>query len=445
MKILIVFVYIVLVFITLLLLKRTQDNKTGFSAGILYGLLYFISIPLGIYLFFGEIYSAGISAEPFNIYNDTSTTFNIFTGWIVAILALLISSSLKQERTLPDSRILMAKTATTLKISVALYVVLSVYSVSVSGLWEGGHWHKTVGEMLSTKTSFVIIKNFSTALRVMIFGFIWASYKCNFFTRRKALLFASLLAVFDIALTMNRITFVFLIILIFVLFPNRRFITATIGCILLPFAATFSLVWPMFRGLAFSEHATLSSVSRAWNTSYNYQLMNSAGGIDEFLNSVFESSNLVVLNFVVKNAGGDVPYYWGSTFLLRPLLTFVPKTLYPNKPNSFGVDLGYIINGIDGLALNSTLFAEPIANFSVLWPAFLLGYILIMDRLYLFFSKKLPGLRYVGFFVAVSIWRFDSSFAVVCLYTSFLIYVTTKLVSILMDLKKRHTALTAVS
>jgi len=177
-------------------------------------------------------------------------------------------------------------------------------------------------------------------------------------------------------------------------------------------------------------------MSQTWQMAIQYA-STEATSIDRKLNSLFEASNLIILNYIVKNVGVTFDPYWGYTAIIRPLTTFLPSSFWAGKPKVFGTYMGMEINSYKGLALNSTLFGEAIANFPYVWPVYLIAFLILMDRLYLVGSRYVPGLYAMSFFIAFALWRFDANFASIGLYTAVFISIPLVMRKTLSKIKHR--------
>lgn len=411
--------YLCLFLFTFLVLKHKKQEKMGFSEGVLVGLIYFLALPMFFILFQGFLTADGIFAPAYYPFENLKTTFNIFLGWMTVILATLITG----KRSSKVSLYQMEKGKFYFKLSILLYLFFTIYSVYFSGLGsEGSHWHSSVHNAFQESSLFILVKNFAGSFRVMLYGgLLWLFYN-KIISLKKFFSIGLIIAIFDLLLTFNRILLVFYFLtMILVLGKYRKyFITSTI--VFLPIVAFLSNAWPYFRSTVFSEGFKYDSMVNVWKDSID-NIKDKGLDLSEFLNGIFESSNIVVYNFVVNNFGENIPIYYGYTFILRPLTTFIPSTIWTEKPRVFGTYLGEFINAHSALALNSTLFGEVYANFYMAWPVFLLLFILLFDKLFNYFNSNVPFSNFAGFVIAISLWRFDANFASICIYSIVLLLV----------------------
>ncbi len=413
-SVLIWLLYIFFSFFTVILLKHIDIRKFGFSEGVLIGLIYFLVIPMFLILWNGKLEAEGIFADPYFPFEDLNTTLNIFVGWSVILFSTIFLKSMGRR----DFN--SYKTPIGIfyfKLMLLLYFVFSAYSIVNSGIGtEGSHWHASTAAAFEGSSSYIFIKNFSGAYRVMLFGGLLGLFIVKKLDLKKTLLLGSVIAFFDLMTTFNRILLVFLIILMLLMIGKYRKWAYLIITGLFPIVAFLSNAWPNFRSTAFINGLSWSSIGDAWQVSIN-NVNDSGLHISDMMNGLFESSNIVVYNFIVNKFGEEFPFYYGYTFLLRPMTTFIPSTIWVDKPRVFGTYLGEIINSYPGLALNSTLFGEVYANFYLFWPLFLFAFIVFFDRLYNYLNIYVPFSNYMAFFIAIALWRFDANFASVCIYS----------------------------
>lgn len=415
-ELLINILFVLLSLVSFCSLRRMRIRCIGFADGVFVGFLYFLWVPMAVALVTGSLNAPGIDASPYYPYVDIATTTVIFIGWAIVLLCKFLSRITLQRY---SHDYLNRSTATRiLFVAIIIYVSLSLYTLLSSGLLSGGaHWLNTIGTQLATSTTFTIYKNVAMALRVMLFGLLAAATVRNYITRRTCVWIATCLTVFDVLVTYNRITLVFLFVLLMMIYSKRAWVVALAALVVLPAAAFGSEVWMAFRGMLFSGPLTLSNIAATWSSA-SAATAASRLMFDQHLNAIFESSDIVVLNYVVRHAGLSVPYLYGETFFVRPLTAFIPTTLWPSRPQAFGTLLGNVINSQQGLALNSTLFAEPIANFGFLWWFITATWISLADVLYTVLGKWVRGMRAMSFFIGFAMWRFDSNFCAVAAYAA---------------------------
>lgn len=402
-------IYILLIFFTIKRLKGIDSNALTFSDGVLVGCTFYISIPLFLIFINGSLYSYGILVKPYLPFEDIKSTMAIFLGWTVILFAHLDSKKYKPRRTKTDnSKVYFI-------IMVSLYFIFSIYSYIKAGmLSQDAHWHESLVTSLGSDTSLIIIKNFAFAYRTMLFGIILYLFKHSVITRKEALLYGGLLASFDVITTYNRITLLYYFFLIFIIYIKHWKLILLSLIVAIPFIAEISNFMTIIRGSTrggdFAEAIFIASTLKEDNIPFIIKI-----------NGIFESSNILVLTYIVNNIGEAFPVMNGNTFFVRPLTTFIPSSIWEGKPSVFGTHLGKYINGHDTLTLNSTFFGEAIGNFYYFWPIILLGTIMGLNRLFLYIENFIPSIGFMAFFVGIALWRFDMNFVSISIYAIILI------------------------
>lgn len=425
-------VYLIMVAITIARIGTICWHRPTFADGVLVGAAYYLAVPLLFVFWEAQIIEENLLAPAYYPFENLRTTGALFLGWLTIIVAHIFFSGDKVTRRLSAANVTFDMRAPriynigalrTFRIVLILYLSFQIYTFFAAGLSQSdSHWQESLAAAFETSTAYILVKNFVNAYRTMIFGLILVLVE----TRRLSLAAGIILAVFvcvvDVATSFNRIVILYLLVTCLVL--ARRFLVINLFVVLvcLPTVAWVSNAWTLFRGLALRDGFTTESFARAFEDTMRLGNF-SARSFVQSINGIFESSNLVVFNFIVESRGAEVPVFWGYTFLLRPFTTFIPSTIWENKPRVFGTYLGEIINGIPGLALNSTIFGEVYTNFPVVWPIALLAAIGLFSKLYEIADRYVPGASAMAFFVGIALWRFDMNFASVGLYAIALIWI----------------------
>lgn len=393
-------------------LRRIQPCHITFMDGALVGAAFYLALPLGVMLMTGSFSNSTLDTGPYLPFEHVATTFNLFMGW-ATILSLHGFTSRRVEIMPPrDTDLIQERFA--LYVFAALLAALSVASFFLAQKHLGGHWQGNLAHRFSESTTLIITKNFANAYRAMIFGFLVYAARFRLLSRRAAIVFGVVVVVFDLALTFNRITAAYFAIFLCLLLYRRIWLVAGATLVAAPLLSFWSAAWTTFRGMALSEGMNANSFSKAVFVAIRYQQLD-GGGVSTTLNSIFEASNILVFNYIVRNTPEKLPILWGETYIVRPLTVFIPSTFWPNKPVTFGVQLGNIIELLPGLALNSTLFGEAFGNFYYIWPIALGATLLLLHFIFSHLSRRARFYSFFGFFVAFAMWRFDMSFSAIAI------------------------------
>lgn len=275
-------------------------------------------------------------------------------------------------------------------------MICSIYSFISSGKLDGGHWQGNLETSLQSNVLLIIIGNFANVYRGAIFGILYNAFGRGLVSRRMVVLVGLMVVVFDVFITFNRITAAYYAIMLVLLYRRYLPLMLLAAIPLLPIVGYFSIVWSALRGLALVDGYSLSGFVNAMSA-VNTAIGSGQMEIGRSTNGIFDSENIIVLDWLVQNTGGRFPQLNGYTFLLRPLTVLIPSTLWPDKPGVFGLIVGSNLQGVPGLALNSTLFGEAVGNFSYAWPLPLLAMLLLLNGLYGAFASRFPFANGAGF------------------------------------------------
>jgi hypothetical protein len=149
-------------------------------------------------------------------------------------------------------------------------------------------------------------------------------------------------------------------------------------------------------------------------------------GIPEFIIGVTEGININVLIVVVEDFHRSLGMLMG-TGILRGFVFWVPRSIWPGKPQNLSVLIGqHLLGGSErGVSMGATIFGEFWANFGLLGFAAIPVLIFIIDRV----LKKLikdPTMRMVAAFIyGYSIVRMPiSDFTVLFIFVIVLLNLT---------------------
>ena len=171
---------------------------------------------------------------------------------------------------------------------------------------------------------------------------------------------------------------------------------------------------PIVRGLMWSKGADIAEWQRSVAIAKEAGDSDPSRKVELILSSAFEASNLNMANYVIDYYSRNHEFLYGQTYLLRSIFFFVPRSLWPGKPEPFAVTVGKITHsGVQGLALNSTYVGEAYANFGV----FAVFVIAISLGVYSLFVNAIrdDAVQAAMFFIGFAGWRFDFNFLIISL------------------------------
>ena len=396
-------VWIIFVAGTLLNLNalwRVDVRRLDLLDGILLGQAYYVIVPLAAFLIAGQSEAPDLLLV-YRPYQDLATTFMLLSGlYLFPLLRLIVPRIHPASRDTSDPAMFGWV--------VLLFLGSGLAAFSLSGLGTGGHWQGNLEDAFRNP-AFLPIKYAANVARNAVFAVLLYRVTSGRTSAWRAVLWGGAFAVIDLMTTFNRITAVYLVLLIVLLLKHRPVSLALAASASLAAFSSLSALWPAFRGLATVRGYSLASFAEAWDIA---QRAGSAAPrtLDGSLNSVFESSNIVVLNWIVTNYGdADRPFLAFAMFA-RPLTLLVPGAVWPSRPENFGLSLGEQIAHLPSLALNSTLYGESYANFGWFWPLGLGAFVLLWHAAYRLIAPNARVVQMMGAFAGIAMWRFDASF-----------------------------------
>jgi hypothetical protein len=386
--------------INLAMLARIDLARLDFLDGVLIGQAYYVIVPLFAFLLQGQAEMPDLRLA-FHPYRDLATTGMLIGGmFLLPALRVLLRPVPADRPDRSDPRMV-----TTV---VLLFAVTGLVSFMLTGLASGGHWQGNL-EGAFENPVFLPIKYAANVARNAVFAVLLYSVATRRIATGRAITVGLVFVLADLFTTFNRITAVYLLIMAMLLVKHRPWRMMLGGGLSLWGLSSVSSLWPAFRGLATADGYSLHAMAQAWAMARRAQEA-APGTLDGTLNAVFESSNIVVLNWIVESSGTIERPFLAFAMFARPVTLLLPASLWPNRPQNFGLSLGDGIANIPSLALNSTLYGESYANFGWFWPLGLSAFLLLWHGVYRLVAPNARVVQMMGAFAAIAMWRFDASF-----------------------------------
>ncbi len=406
-------VFLCVLLLNLAALSRVRLTSLTFLDGIIIGMVYHLTIPMIFIMLYGKNSTSDLSIRNYYPYEDHITTA-IILGFIAAISYVRLAIQPSQK--VPFGKVEARQMGIVI---IGLYAITAPITFLASGILSGGHWAHATGEMMGSNPAFFVLKFLASITRLLAFPALVALYVAFPEKKKTLVLIGAAVCLFDVLTTFNRITFLYYFLFLIVVF--RKNILALLGvCTMVVIGGTLiAPIFGMFRSLVSQYGYSSQGFAYAWQIARENQ-DNGTLVIDQ-INGIFESVNITVLNYIIYNYD-KVSQPFG-TYFFRPLTIFLPRSLFPDRPGVFGGEVGEAILGNRVyVALNSTLLGEPYASSWIFWPAFLAIMIAGYTIYYHWLSRTNGVFQCLGAFVAISMWRFDSSFAAssaaFCLFVS---------------------------
>jgi len=403
--------YLIAAAFTLWRASHVDVRRLTFADGLVLGSIYYLILPMLFILMEGRLSAQFILSGDYFPYRDLDTTLAIIVClYFIPLIHIVLPRPALEV--LPTPEFLHFNRTLLIVVAVA-YFASTVASFWTSGLWAGGHWHTNAMESLASSGLALVLRHLSGFARTAIFAILLYQTWTGALSRRAFLLIGLSVVACDLLLTFNRITAVYFLISILLLNRHRRMVVAAVLVGLVFVLPAISNMWPVFRGLATRNGYTLDGMIAAAQIAY--RTATTYPGLADFTSGVFESINIPVLNYIVKNHGDALNVVPGSIYL-RPATIFLPKLIWSERPEGYATILGALINADrNGLALNSTLIGEPYGNFGAWWPLGIFPMYLVYHLLFLRLARTSPAFGAIGAFCAFAMWRFDSTVTAVAL------------------------------
>lgn len=389
-------------------------SKRRFDAvgGLVFGYAFFVGGPCLQLFLFGKIIDDQIGVPSVKLGESIELIAYLFVGALFSASFLMLPLR-RQFRSIGRRIDSLEKIKLYLNAYVLTYLLLAVVLFIMSGKQDGGHWMENNRDMYSQGFLSTIVGNFYNVLRVAFSGVILFSFKKGVVTWKKAIALLVLFSVFELFVSSNRIMVLFALIACSIILWSIRKRYIFLLIFMLPMLLQFNQLFPMVRGLMWSDGINAHQISDSFRVAFEHK-SNDKSSFETIFGSSFESSNIMVLQYIMETYGTSDPYLYGETMVIKPITFFLPRTIFPFKPEGFGSRLGYAISGSNVLALNSTLLGEAYGNFGWFGPMafFLLG------ALFIWMSKFVGGelFNYQFFFVFFASWRFDYSFMLIAIF-----------------------------
>lgn len=390
--------------------------RMSYWDGVSCGFAFFIGGPLLQVIIFSEISSRERNLPALSIDNSNESVF-LFLAVFSFIFYILYIINKKN-----DSLININININNLKVYfisfTAIYLFFAFYIFLLSGKLSGGHWYENYDALYSGSAISTVIGNFYNVMRICFPGVLIFAVIKKLLSNKEFIIISIIYGSFELLISSNRVIILLIIFSFILLFykNNKKYIFLLV--LISPLIMQFNHAFPIMRGLMFSENVSIEQLLNSYEVATDFR-KSEGFNIEESVSGLFEADNLNVVKFVYDNFPSRYNYVKGETVYLKTATFFLPKAIWPNKPEGFGGFLGPEITGTEVLTLNSTIIGEAYGNFG------LLALILVPLNLYLtgILFKNLHGtiLNYCPFFIAFASWRFEFAFIIISAFALFII------------------------
>lgn len=305
--------------------------------GAMVSMMLFIGMPLAWFAIFGALPLA--TDFLYTSLSDVTRDDGDFILYLcavtlVSIAALALLPRRKKMRVLPATRVGVGREKVALMLAASIYIVgtAAVYLYSVGS--EEAHWYRSREEFVAnTGLVGVVISYMITGARLVVIASIAKLVGKVGFTRWTSAV-CLVFSLYDVLVTGNRVG---LLLLLFCLFSmtllRREYRVIALSIVAAPLLAYVLSLYAYVRPYLRSD-AGLASIMEA--SSEN--IAESSRGVGSAFLGAVESVNISVLKALYGGIDADSPRF-GSTYA-RPALIFIPRSVWPDKPDSPTVQAG---------------------------------------------------------------------------------------------------------
>lgn len=395
-------------------LAATLKLNTSMISGVIAGMCYFLGLPLLLCALLGEIRQDDLPIAPLMAHKDGAIAGLILSCMLsTALGAFLLQRKVIDRESEPIKKFEGIELFTLLM----FYLLFVVIFFVGSGKWRGGgHWYTSTGDAFNSSPTYVVLANFLNVFRVAVPAAL--AYNTREM-RIKPITFWWLLAAYcstELLLMNNRIGLLFSAVAVLLAFPKYRIRLSLSAIPFVPIVGFLNHAFPIARGLMWSSDASpgaiINAFSRAVESRADFGAQSNS--MQEVAFSLCEGSNLNVVKFVFYNYSFD-NCLWGQSVIVKSASFIIPKSIWTEKPDGFGLTIGRAISGIDHLTLNTTSVGEFWGNFgalSVLMLPLLLILVYCVSRIIL----PLPQQQLALFMCGIASVRFEFSFLIIALF-----------------------------
>lgn len=377
--------YFLFVFIFLLAsfsyYRYIRNGHIGLQAGLVFGIIYIGMIPMFVLLLAGRVdwpdnlpvpkYSLDVVvSEHRGALMVILGLYGVYLLWDMLIHAYLTSRPEKPEKAYQSKGVL------TIYWLIGAYLFVTVALFLMTGLASGGHWAHSRADFLQAYGPLGQVFAVShAALRVSILILLAYAYLQSSIKLWAVAAFLVPLCAVDIYTTGNRIWLLQVAVLFFTIFIFKKewwvITCGAVACI--PFGLLM-ILWGPIRSRVHNYNSDgvggkIEAFLNAWQfaiETVRLQDMN----ILRFLGGISESTSLNVYVALFRVFPDHINYLYGDS-IIRIMSFWVPRSIWPDKPFSTQILIGYYFYPDLGVSFSTTTFGEFYMNFGVFGVLFI--------------------------------------------------------------------------
>ncbi|WP_337840983.1 O-antigen polymerase [Rheinheimera sp.] len=273
-----------------------------------------------------------------------------------------------------------------------IFEILAFYLYTASGLDAGdAHWARSKELYIeeagtSAVITLFLVAGFRYITVCLLFLNVWSNYRVI-----QSFVCIILLCVTDTYTTGNRITLlVFLFMLFVFLLRSRHYKAILFSALAMIPLGFFMTIFRVLRSQLHSEDSAIDGFIKGWDLAVNNIDFNE-DIVFESMSGITESINFNVLVNIFSIFGNEQSHMLGLSYF-KTLVWWIPRSIYPDKPESITVEVAGVFAPYADVALITTAVGESFINF---------GYfgMVLLPILFVFFKSV------VSFFIENEILR----------------------------------------
>jgi len=418
----------ILIVIVLLLLLIGMANSRRLlridltAYGLFLGAFYFLFVPALLFLFTGTLSIPLLARIDMA---DQDANLAILIAYLLGLGAIFLISGIVKSRMRPrpeqKKQLVLSAEWMIYVVSILAYFALSIFILRASGVTSGGHWYLAKADYLEAAGTLGVISLYSIwGLRLLIVSFTFELLSRKTISYTFALVVTTAVCLYELLYVGNRIVVLMFgmagLMYIFVQHGRRALVLTLLA--ILPLALGLA-VYQDVRYMLFS-----ATPLRMLEAIFNILGGRHSAFSDVFTSSflkVFEHADFVVMLNVFGMAGSTLELLNGST-LLKTIVWFIPRSLWPGKPESITVVVGQLFLPGSRVSLVPLVFGEFHLNFGILGILFFPFFLFLVLSLIKAVTRRIPLHNYLNFLAGFLLFRLPISDILIAVIMAALIY-----------------------
>lgn len=376
------------------------------------GGLYFLVIPVLVYVFRGELSVEDSGPLPgvrpefalIGLASDDILVMIKVLFFVALFHGILLIYQINSARVL-EKKYEVASVQSAWRRSVfsfgALLISYGLFCLFV--LKDATHWNEARVHFFEKFGQAGVVFIFILfALKMVFISDIFHVFARRFKSGPLVFKMVALIMILELLVTGNRISLLLCFVVFFAACIDRK-------------SYKLILYWSIlgaFLGVLLSGYGIFRSLQHSYGISYAgaalwKQLLNAEDVIFFVMKGVFETVNLNILFSVTKVIPTFEINLENFTFL-KPFYSFVPRSIMPDKVETVTVIAGKMFSDVPDISLVTLLYGEGYLNFGGFYPILIFPFVILLNLIVLI-GKSFTSYRYLSLLVGFLVIRFPYS------------------------------------